>query len=641
MLVAALTTAVAGTTGIPAVLAQDATTVAGPSDCVAEAEPNDSPDQAGAATGAGCLAGTLPSGDQDLVAWELTAADAQGAWTITVEGVPGARTIVDLRSVLSAPVVEPLEVGGPLLVLAVEQGSAEPEALTDLLLAPGRYIVGVSAGGQPETPESGLAYRVTLAQGAALPMPGDAEPNDDAGSASSVESAFALSGDLQGSPDMYRWTVLPDAAAAWTLRAVTQLGSSGSLTLMTGDEAEILVRAQSVDGRVELPDLALPAGDYLVTVDPAASAATPYVLSAQATATAEAPSGDAEPNDTPERAVLMADEKPLARGRLGRTQDEDWYRLDVTEALAAGTVDIRMLWATDLRRELCLYASGGEPLLCRASGHGINVSGLSLPVGEHRLRVRGDAEPDDPYLLRVDPAGSVGPDFEREPNDSPETATSIEPGMTMRARAFETDVDHFLVNVSGDPQLWQVDARGTRIAALDWIRPNGERLAAAAISDDRSAASLVDLHLAPGEHWLRVGADEGEYTLGMTPLGPPDPNAEREPNDLPAREERLAVGRERVGRLPASSDTDVYRFDVRGRDHLLLRVEPPNDGDIDVLIDGRHRLYTDPPCVGRPAAAPRHAPGSRRVPSRPDADPVEPGALHDRPGAARPLPAGR
>ncbi|HKZ92499.1 MAG TPA: hypothetical protein VJZ50_10190, partial [Candidatus Limnocylindrales bacterium] len=280
----------------------------------------------------------------------------------------------------------------------------------------------------------------------------------------------------------------------------------------------------------------------------------------------------------------MTGERPLAKGRLGRAQDEDWYRLDVTEALAAGTVDIRLLWGSGLQRELCLSSPTGDMLLCRTSSEGLNLTGLSLPVGEHRLRVRGDAAPDDPYLLRVDPAGTVGPGFEREPNDDPGTATPMETGQTVRGRSLGADTDHFRVLVAGEPQLWQVDARGTGITSLDWIRPNGERLAAAAIPDDRSAATLTDLYMVPGEHWLRVSAEDGEYALELTPLGPPDPNAEREPNDLPAREERLVVGRERVGRLPVSEDTDVYRFVVRGTDHLLLQVTPPADGDIDVLL---------------------------------------------------------
>ena len=581
-MVASLTITVAVVSGAPPAVAQDGTAAADGHPCVAEAEPNDAPDQAGSAAGGACLAGTLPSGDQDLVVWESSPTDSQGAWTVTVEGVPGARTIVELRPVTSTPGATPLVVGGPLIVITQEPGASEAVIRADLLLAPGRYLVGASAGGQPEgPPEPDLGYRVTLAKGADLPASGDIEPNDDAATASPVEGAFALSGDLSSSTDAYRWTVSPDAAAAWTLRAVTQLGSSGSLTLATGDGEEILVRAQAADGLVELPDLALPAGEYLLTVDPPASAPTPYVLS---TVAAETPLGDAEPNDTPERAIPMTGVEPLAKGRLGRVQDEDWYRLGITEGLAAGTVDIRMLWATDLRRELCLYAPGGDPLLCRESSDGINMSGLSLGVGEHHLRVRGDAAPDDPYLLRVDPAGTVGPDFEREPNDSPEMATAVEPGMPMRARALDADVDHFRVSVSGDPQLWQVDAYGTGIDSLDWMRPNGERLAGASVSEDGSAASLVDLYLTPGEHWLRVGASDAEYALEVTPLGPPDPNAEREPNDLPAREERLAVGRERVGRLPTSTDTDVYRFTVRGLDHLRLSVEPPPDGDVDVLV---------------------------------------------------------
>ena len=579
LLLAAATIVMVSVNGVPPVIAQDVSVTENA--CIAESEPNDAPDGAGTAAGAVCLAGTLPQGDQDLFVWEVTAADAQAAWMITLEGVPGGRTIVDLRPVTSEPGVVPPAIGGSLLVMTIEPESDGPVVQDEVLLAPGRYLVGVTAGGQPDTPGARLGYRVTLALGAALPPSGDVEPNDDAATAAPVTGAFVISGDLEASPDTYRWTIPPDAAAAWTLTSVMQLGSTAMLTLANADDASFLVRAQTTDGRIELPDLVLAPGEYLVTIDPAASTPTPYVLSAAA---AEALLGDPEPNDTSAQAAPMVGDKPLVRGRLGRYQDEDWYRLAVPEALAAGTVDIRMLWAADLGRELCLYTSGGDSLVCRQSSDGINVSGLSLPVGEYGLRVRGEAQPDDVYLIRADPAGMVGAGFEREPNDTPGTATPMDAGTAMRARGLGADVDHFRVTVTGDPQLWQVDARGNGIGSLDWIRPNGERLAAAAISDDHSAASLVDLYLVPGEHWLRVGTEDGEYTVAMTPLGPPDPNAEREPNDLPAREERLVVGRERVGRLPTASDTDVYRFTVRGTDHLLLGVEPPADGELDVLL---------------------------------------------------------
>ncbi|HKZ91047.1 MAG TPA: hypothetical protein VJZ50_02805, partial [Candidatus Limnocylindrales bacterium] len=59
-------------TGAPASLAQSEAEAARAGDCAPESEPNDAPDQADATTGASCLGGTLPAGDQDLVVWELT-----------------------------------------------------------------------------------------------------------------------------------------------------------------------------------------------------------------------------------------------------------------------------------------------------------------------------------------------------------------------------------------------------------------------------------------------------------------------------------------------------------------------------------------------------------------------------------------
>ncbi len=359
------------------------------------------------------------------------------------------------------------------------------------------------------------------------------------------------------------------------------MGTNASLSLADAVDGTTIVRAQAVEGEVEFADLVLPGGDYLVTLDPPAATPAPYVLAAEGT---NAPVGDPEPNDTAERAVPLVGDKPLARGRLSRPLDDDWYRLAVTDGLAAASIDVRLIWGTPRPRELCLFAPSGELLLCRSGNEGINVPGLALPAGEYSLRVRGDADPDDVYLLRVDPAGLVPAGFEREPNDTPDLATATDPSVVARGRALGVDVDYFRARIDGDPQLWQVDARGHGISALTWVRANGERLADGAVSADHASATMTDLYLPPGEHWLRVTAEDGEYALELTPLGPPDPAGEREPNDLPSREERLVVGEERTGRLPTVADVDVYRFTVHGPDRLVLTLDPPADGDVDVAI---------------------------------------------------------
>ena len=73
-----------------------------------------------------------------------------------------------------------------------------------------------------------------------------------------------------------------------------------------------------------------------------------------------------------------------------------------------------------------------------------------------------------------------------------------------------------------------------------------------------STALIEDLYLVAGDHLLTVGAD-GEYSLALTSLGPPDLAAEREPNDDPdhaapdrgrRRAHGAATGGRGRGRLP-------------------------------------------------------------------------------------------
>ena len=121
----------------------------------------------------------------------------------------------------------------------------------------------------------------------------------------------------------------------------------------------------------------------------------------------------------------------------------------------------------------------------------------------------------------------------------------------MRAWATAGDDDYYRVTVAGDPQLWQIDVAGSALDLLSWVQADGLALAAGTVSDDRSSAAITDMYLEPGEHWFRIAGSGGEYTLHLTPLGPPDPAAEREPNDDEAHAEVLLVGAERRRSHPA------------------------------------------------------------------------------------------
>ena len=183
---------------------------------------------------------------------------------------------------------------------------------------------------------------------------------------------------------------------------------------------------------------------------------------------------------------------------------------------------------------------------------------------------------------------------------------------------------------------------------LSWVQADGLALATGTVSADRSSAAITDMYLEPGEHWFRIAGSGGEYTLHLTPLGPPDPAAEREPNDDEAHAEVLLVGAERNGRLPLAGDADIYRFSLAAAEHIRIGVEPPPDGAAafrlsngsTTLVEQRVPADRGGHLVRRGAAAGRlrhrPAPRGRQQRALPPLDrpagPLRPGC---RPGAQR------
>jgi hypothetical protein len=111
---------------------------------------------------------------------------------------------------------------------------------------------------------------------------------------------------------------------------------------------------------------------------------------------------------------------------------------------------------------------------------------------------------------------------------------------------------------------------------------------------------LENVFLLPGQHYLRVsGRDGGSYTVLARPLGPPDPDGEREPNDDDSRMQRLAVGQTRTGLLSDSNDADYYRFFLGHWDHIRLTVQPPVDGIVDPYLYWHGAPFAD----GQPGGA--------------------------------------
>ena len=236
----------------------------------------------------------------------------------------------------------------------------------------------------------------------------------------------------------------------------------------------------------------------------------------------------------------------------------------------ASLIDIRLISDVGRYRTLCLLTDV-EQLQCRDGTTTVSLAGLLLAPGSYLVAVTGDPDvpsaPGTPigdgalggYVLRVDRSTPPAPDYETEPNDSPVVASPFDPATVMHGRGVAGDRDVLRFTVEGEPQLWQAEATGPALERLDWIRGDGTVLA-----EDRPVASgerarFSDLYLVPGEHLLEV-VGTGEYAIRLTPLGPPDPDAEREPNDSAVFAEPIPLSQvaghrsprdtRRSGRLP-------------------------------------------------------------------------------------------
>jgi len=170
---------------------------------------------------------------------------------------------------------------------------------------------------------------------------------------------------------------------------------------------------------------------------------------------------------------------------------------------------------------------------------------------------------------------------ETEPNDKQEAAsvmTRAGDQWVSRGRCVEREKDWLTFTIDGAPQLWLVEAIGENIQRIDYYSAVG-RDKEGVKDTDFSRWSIANLYLLPGQHWLRIEAAAGdhEYSVRLVPLGPPDPRAEREPNDDVSRAHLLRFGVSRSGLIFDDGDKDYYTFSVNSADHVELALTPPPD----------------------------------------------------------------
>ena len=234
-------------------------------------------------------------------------------------------------------------------------------------------------------------------------------------------------------------------------------------------------------------------------------------------------------------------------------------------------------------RKICLVDRDGGDTECEENNTGlVAFSGLSMTEGDHLFRVGGDVSATDEYSVDLLVTGKVEAGRETQPNGSVTNANLLNESGAVTGAFGPGDGDRhvFHLHTEGDPQLWRVEVVGAGIAQLRSVDASDATLADGAVSPDGTYASLTDQFLTPGEHWFSVSGSTGQFSFTATPVGAPDPNGEREPNDNLANSEILRMGQVRTGRLDGANDVDVYRFNLAATDHVLIRAQSPADGKL-------------------------------------------------------------
>jgi hypothetical protein len=365
------------------------------------------------------------------------------------------------------------------------------------------------------------------------------------------------------------------------------------------DSGQTLVAAGSGQAgeALAIPNLAVTPGTYYVRVRPGATAGTAAAAGAGvyrliARLGPLDPGAEVEPNG---KAALATDLAPdgEAVGYAGWRRDQDWYRVPV-DGLAEGSVlsaDLEPV--PGLAASLLVYDSVEQKLL-ESRGRKeerVALRNVRVPPNEPALFVvvradsgwNGDVRYD--LRLRTEVPKSGG---EAEPNDDPAHAQPIAEG-TLLGYLARGDTDVFRFAAAAPTELDVEVAPPERVdARLEILREDGAVLARSDAGKRREAERIPNLFVPGGAVLIRVSAGKGDgnpdepYRLSVT-ARPPEPDAEREPNDSADKATPLAVGARGGGLIAPRGDVDFWQ----------VPATPDAEGNVPVSVTGVPGLTLD------------------------------------------------
>jgi len=431
---------------------------------------------------------------------------------------------------------------------------------SELLLVAGRYEFVLSAG------PAGLVYRAALAEPTPLP-PSIVGPRDG-------QFEGLVRG--QAAEIAMPWTVPAGASGdLWTIGAQAPVGVSMTLTLRDNAGTAISwINTPDVGGVFRLPDLALPSGAYSILLN-STSDGTPLIIEAERDT--RPPGFASEPNNEPDTARPL-ELGALASGRLlggGAYTDSDFFALTVPEG-EPRLHDITLSVPFAATVMVALVDQSGRVLAQSDGARLISLRNLVLGSGVHFIRVSGSLLADVTYFLRVEETGALRAGTEIEPNNQAVDATPVlAPGL-LSGRLDGVDVDYVALGVTGDLQLWDIEAIGQELSRISLYDGAGRLVLGTTAPLAGGVLRLGRVLLPPGSNVVRLEGNEGAWLLRANPIGPPNADEEFEPNNDAPRALVLPIGRPVTGWLDRADDRDVYAFHLDAWHRVTVTASTPN-----------------------------------------------------------------
>lgn len=427
-------------------------------------------------------------------------------------------------------------------------------ARTRRALALAAALAACGCGKKPTHRQAGDAAAVEVVTAPVVPdggAPGtvsdEVEPNDGDEVATVLPLGATMHGKIDPDTDVDRYRI--DVTQAGALSVMVDGHDALDPVLEIEDASgTVIARSDRSGARIRegVPNLGVTPGRYTAVVtakkppppparkrtgkrpapEPARLAGGPYEITA--TMVAPAAGFEHEPDeDRGEANDLIAGD--TGSGYLGWSGDADVWKISI-EALSAknnNALDIELSAVEGVALSLEISDGIGQPIVTRkgARGAALAVRGLvpnpNVLQGAppfYYLTVRGDrSNPETAYQLRV-AAKLLAPDGEVEPNDTPETATSMADRKSLRAHWSTGDVDCFAVPPADTTRTFDVSIDTPRDLDLAIDLLIDGKLMEKVDHPGKGAAEKLVMTVPPGVHAVvRVrGADlpgEDDYEI--------------------------------------------------------------------------------------------------------------------------------